>query len=274
MVKGTDIGAEVMERNVGGEIEAESGGDRTISVGTGTKATKTTATMKGKEWAKGATGKGGPKGLEGLEVLEGEEEVETKGEGVGATTTIDPMDMLCNNVIFGYCHVNLFKPPAPLKFREYNKQPLVEMRVKKFVVSIGSTNVHPFAQNNMLPLVISKDDVEAECYELNLNVEKAPMLKLKAGVVEKGGYGLKFAGGWHHHQAMEILQEKSKDVVTGLWDKFADKQKVLGETEVGGKKRGMLEEKIEELEAKLKGEKEVEMNISVWGMVLYEESGF
>ena len=134
--------------------------------------------------------------------------------------------------------------------------------------------MRPFAWNNMLLLVILKDDVEAECYELNLNVEKAPMLKLKAGVVEKGGYGLKFAGGQHHHWAMEILQEKSKDVVMGLQDKLADKQKALGETEVGGKKHGMLEEKIEELEEKLKVEKEVETNISVWGVVLYEESEF
>jgi len=31
--------------------------------------------------------------------------------------------------------------------------------------------------------------------------------------------------------------------------------------EFGGKKHGMLEEKIEELEAKLKVEKEVEMNV-------------
>ena len=211
MVKGTDVGAEAMEWNVGGEIEVESGGDGMIGVGTGTKATKTTkvtktmkttAMTKGKEQVKGAMGKGGLKGLEGLE---GEEEVETKGEGVGATTMIDPMDTLCNNAIFGYCHVNLFEPPVQLKFREYNKQPLVDMWAKKFAASIWSTNVRLFVWNNMLPLVISKDDIEAECYELNPNVEKAPMLKLKAGVVEKGGYGLKFAGGQHRHQAMEIL---------------------------------------------------------------------
>jgi len=113
MVKGTDVGAEAMEWNVGGEIEVESGGDRTIGVGMGTKAMKVTKMMKmmkGKERAKGAMGKGWLKGSEGEEGLEGEEEVETKGEGVGAMTTIDPMDTLCNNVIFGYCCVNLFEP--------------------------------------------------------------------------------------------------------------------------------------------------------------------
>ena len=59
--------------------------------------------------------------------------------------------------------------------------------------------------NNMLPLVISKDDMEAECYKLKLNVEKVPFLKLKVEGVAGGQYGLKFAGGWHHHLAMEIL---------------------------------------------------------------------
>ena len=57
-----------------------------------------------------------------------------------------------------------------------------------------------------------------ECYELKLNVEKVPFLKLKAEVVVGGQYGLKFAGGRHRHWVMEILQVKSKEVVTGLRD--------------------------------------------------------
>ena len=61
--------------------------------------------------------------------------------------------------------MNPFELPAPLVFGEFNKQLLVEMQVKRFAMSIGSTNVCPFAQNNMLPLVILKDNVEVECGE-------------------------------------------------------------------------------------------------------------
>lgn len=76
--------------------------------------------------------------------------------------------------------------------------------------------MHLFTWNNMLPLVILKDDMEVECYELKLNVEKVLYLKLKVEVVERAQYGLKFVGGQHHHWVMEILRAKLKEVVTGL----------------------------------------------------------
>ena len=40
---------------------------------------------------------------------------------VGVSATTDPMDTACNNAVIGHCCVNLFKPPAPLQFRLYNK---------------------------------------------------------------------------------------------------------------------------------------------------------
>ena len=233
---------------------------------TGTKGKETT---KGKERAREETGKGARKGEEGEE---GEEEGETRGEGIGASTTLDPMDTLCNDAIFGYCRVNLFEPPARLVFGTFNKRPLVESRAKQFATTIGSTNVRPFARNNMLPLVISKDDVEAECFELKPNVEKAPYLKLRAGVVSGGEYGLKFAGGRHRYRAMELLRGKSKDIVTDLRDKIAEWRNALREMEVNGKQYVTLKGKIEETEEKLRVEKEVEQNLSVWGVVLYDES--
>jgi len=142
----------------------------------------------------------------------------------------------------------------------------VEERAKKFATTIGSTNVRPFTWNNMLPLVISKDNVDKECYELNPNVEKAPFLKLKGEVG-----GLRFAGGRHHHRAMEILREKSKDVVTGLRDKLSEARRMLEGTEAGGKKHEKLQARIKDLLQTLEVEKEVEMNLSVWGIVLYDE---
>lgn len=56
----------------------------------------------------------------------------------------------------------------------------------------------------MLPLVISKEDMDDACYWLSPNVEKALFLKLKVAMAERNGYGLKFAGGWHRHWAMQI----------------------------------------------------------------------
>lgn len=243
------------------------GEDAAVPVGTAKKATKST---KGKERARKQTGKGARKGDEGSEGSEVEDEGESKGERVRASTTIDPMDTLCNDAIFGYCRVNLFEPPAPLVFGQFNKRPLVEARAKKFAGNIGSTNVRPFARNNMLPLVISKDDVEEECYQLQPNVEKAPYLKLKAEVVKRPQYGLNFAGGRHRHRAMEILRAQSKELVTKLRDKLTEARGALADTEFGGKRHENLERKIEELEEMLKVEREVETNLSVWGVVLYD----
>jgi len=250
-----------MEQKVGEAVEGEMQEDAGVPVGTRTKG------RKGKERAREETGKGVRKGEEGEEGEEGDDEGVSKGEGVGASTTINPLDTLCNQAIIGYCRVDLFSPPAPLVFGLYNKRPLVESQAKKFAMSVGSTNVRPFARNNMLPLVISKEDVEGECYELNPNVEQAPYLKLKKEVA-----GLKFAGGRHRYRAMEILREKSKDLVVRLRDKLTEAQRALGETEVGGKKHGNLQAKINEIEDLLKVEKEVKQNVSVWGVVLYDES--
>jgi len=247
--------------NVAGAVEGENGEEAEVAVGTATKG------RKGKERAREVKGKGVKKGEEGSEA---EEEEGTKGEGVGASTTLDVMDTLCNKAIFGYCRVDLFNPPAPLHFGLFNKRPLVEAQAKKFAMTVGSTNVRPFGRNNLLPLVISKEDVEAESYDLKANVEKAPMLKLKAEVVGRADYGLKLAGGRHRHRAMQMLREKSKELVIKLRDKLTEAQRGLGESEAGGKKHEKLKAKIEELEELLNVEKEVEKNVSVWGVILYD----
>jgi len=99
---GTDVrqeGTGSMERNEGGE-------DEVVYVHTATKRMKS---MKGKEQVREEMGKGGRKGDKGEEE---EDEGVMKGDRVGASTTIDPMDMLCNNMIFGNCWVNLFDPRA------------------------------------------------------------------------------------------------------------------------------------------------------------------
>jgi len=51
-----------------------------------------------------------------------------------------------------------------------------------------------------------------------------------------------------------------------------DRQKALEDMEGGGKRQGKLQAKIEEIEEMLRVEKEVERNLSVWGVVLYDES--
>lgn len=88
-----------MEGNVGGEVEVERGEDAGVPAHTGMKATK------GKGQAMEETGKDARKGEEGSEGKEGEYEGVSKGAGVGASMTIDLMDMLCNDVIFVYCQV-------------------------------------------------------------------------------------------------------------------------------------------------------------------------
>ena len=230
---------------------------------------------KGKERETGETGKGEGKSTRGTDVAdegEGEEEEGKESvEGQGASAKGEPMDTMCNEAIFGYCRVNLFSPPAPIVFGRYNKRPLVEAKARSFAVNVGATNVRPFARGNMLPLVISKSDIEEECYQVKPNVERAPFLKLKAEVGGRSGYGLKFAGGRHRYRAMEMLREKSREIVTSLKDKIGETQSVMKKTEGEGKRHANAVEKIGELEQRLKAEMEVEENLSVWGVILYEE---
>lgn len=54
------------------------------------------------------------------------------------------------------------------------------------------------------------------CYKLSLNVEKAPFLKLKAGVAERNGYGLELTGGWHRHRAMQLKRDESRELMTKI----------------------------------------------------------
>jgi len=49
-------------------------------------------------------------------------------------------------------------------------------------------------------------------------------------------------------------------------------QRALGEMEVGEKRHEKLQGKTEEMEEMLRVEKEVKKNLSVWGVVLYNES--
>ena len=267
--KGSKKGKErAMEETEGGEDEVEVVEKAGKGVGTGTKGNKG---KKGKEGGKEKTGKGGEKGEEeGSEGTEGE-----GGEGEGerkvvvASTTIDAMDTVCNDAIFGFCRLNLFDPPAPLVFGTFNKRPLVESQAKKFAANMGP--VRPFARSNMLPLVIAKEDVDEGCYKLSPNVEKAPFLKLKAGVAERIGYGLKLAGGRHRHRAMQLKRDDSKEVMTKIRDRLTEARDALKEGKGGAKNQKTLQKNIEEMEQQLEEEREVEKILSVWGVVLYEE---
>jgi len=206
-------------------------------------------------------------GVDALDEGEGEMEV----EGQGGSTKVELLDTLCNEAILGYCQINLFEPPAPIMFRKYNKCLLAEVKARSFAVNIGGTNVRPFVRANMLPLVILKDDIEKECIQLKPNVEKAPFLKLKVDLAVQPDYGLKFVGGRHRYQAMEILKEKSEEIVRTLKDKWVEVENGLKKLEGQGKRHANVLEKIEELKNSVKVEQEVAATVSVWGVVLYDE---
>jgi len=224
--------------------------------------TKKTKKAKGKE----------DSGMDTLDEGEGEEdEGEMEVEGQGGSTKVEPLDALCNEAILGYCWINLFELPVLIVFGKYNKHPLVEVKARSFAVNIGGMNVQPFVWANMLPLVISKDDVEKECIQLKPNVEKAPFLKLKVDLAVRPDYGLKFVGGQHRYWAMEILKEKSEEIVRMLKDKLVEVENGLKKLEGQGKRHANALEKIEELKNSVKVEQEVAATVSVWGVVLYDE---
>jgi len=179
----------VVEAGAEEEDEEEEKVEETVGPVHGTKKG-----TKGKERETRKTKKAKGKEDSGVDGEGEEDEGEMEVEGQGGSTKAEPLDALCNEAILGYCQINLFEPPAPIVFGKYNKRPLVEAKARSFAVNIGGTNVRPFAWGNMLPLVISKDDVEKECIQLKPNVEKAPFLKLKVDLAVWWDYGLKFAG--------------------------------------------------------------------------------
>jgi hypothetical protein len=115
---------------------------------------------------------------------------------VGAVTMeVNPLDTYCNEVIFGYCQLDILKPPAALKFETWNNRPLQEKQAKLFVMQIGNTSFCPFVQGNLLPLIINKWHVNPECIQMNLSLEIAPFLKLSAEAMGDPDFKLRLAGG-------------------------------------------------------------------------------
>jgi len=70
---------------------------------------------------------------------------------------------------------------------------------------------------------------------------------------------------------MEILKEKSEEIVRMLKDKLVEVENGLKKLEGQGKRHANTLEKIEELNNSVKVEQEVVATVSVWGVVLYDE---
>jgi hypothetical protein len=103
--------------------------------------------------------------LEFVGLVEGEDE-DVVMEGVGVTAEVNPLDAYCNKAIFSYCRLDLLKPPKPLKFGIWNDRPLQEKQAKTFATTISNTSFRPFAHGNLLPLVIERRYVDAECVQI------------------------------------------------------------------------------------------------------------
>jgi hypothetical protein len=190
---------------------------------------------------------------------------------VGAVTTeVNPLDTFCNEAIFGYCRLDILKPPAALKFGTWNNRPLQEKQAKLFAMQIGNTSFRPFAQGNLLPLIIDKRHVDPECIRMNPSTEIAPFLKLSAEAMGDPDFELRLAGGRHRRRATEILREQSKTRVTKLRDGIADAKGKLKDLEGKKTRTEKMEEKIRGMEKVLEEEKRVEETISIWGVILYE----
>jgi hypothetical protein len=207
--------------------------------------------------------------LEYLDVVDAEDDQATV-EVVGVTTEVNPLDTYCNQAIFSYCRLDVLKPPAPLKFGTWNDRPLLEKQAKSFATQISNTTFRPFAQGNLLPIIVERKYIDPACLQMNPNTEMAPILRLSAEALDDPKFELKLAGGRHRRRATEILREQSKARVLKLRDSISDVRMKMKEADEKNKKLDKFEDKLRGLEKMLEEERQVEKTISMWGVILYD----
>jgi hypothetical protein len=198
---------------------------------------------------------------DGKDVIEEEEEAEEEMIDGGSTAEFSALDTICNQAIITICRINIFDPPAPICFGEWNQRPLSEKEAKKLVKEMVNTRFSPFAYANAMPLIMPGNYIDKSCIRIMPDIEGAPMLELTEEAKEKG-QKLVFAGGRHRQRATQILVENSAAMIKSLEKKIADLKKSAGEG---------MEERVKILQRMLNDENNLKEKLGLWGVIVYEE---
>ena len=157
--------------------------------------------------------------------------------------------------------MNILSPPAEVVFGKWNDRLLKESEAIKLSKEMQRTKFAPFARGNLLPLIISKEQVGESCLQKAPNVENAPIFELTEQATSSG-MKLFFAGGRHRKRATEILQANSLKQITDLEERI---------TQLKESSKKVPESKLRHLEALLEEEKAVSERIGIWGIIVYDE---
>ena len=185
------------------------------------------------------------------------------GTQMGVHTTA----IAAQQAIFLLNRINLCTPPLEVKFGEWNDQPLRMKWEKDLLATMKSQELRPFLLHNMLPLIISRSDVESSCVSLDFQqVSTSLMLKLTAtGLAKKV---LRLAGGQHRFHAVKLAVDEMKNLIQKTCEQIEKERERTLKMDQAWAKR---DKAIIEMSALIK-EKEAFMDsISMWGVILYDE---
>ncbi|KIL66948.1 hypothetical protein M378DRAFT_9652 [Amanita muscaria Koide BX008] len=205
----------------------------------------------------------------------GDEEQEgdvVEGEDLdqGVTAERHPLDTFCNQAIITICRVNILNPPVPIVWGIWNPRPISEEHVLKLLNQMSKNRIRPFANNNLLPIVIKPSAIDPSCIYKEPNAEAAPVLKLTEEAVNSG-IKLMFAGGHHRKEATLRIQEKSQEAINDIARQIDEMKQEKKAAEEGSRPTGALNTKIGKMEKRLQREQRVHDTIGIWGVILYDE---
>ncbi|KAM6488807.1 hypothetical protein JOM56_015733 [Amanita muscaria] len=203
---------------------------------------------------------------EGDDAIKAEEADDDEGDRT--TAVINQMDTLCNGAVITICRINLLDPPAKLEFGTWNKRKLVEKRANTLATEI-MTSFRPFATTSLLPLILPTEAVDPSCINTNLNSENAPFLKLTSKALSSG-MKLQFAGGNHRLRATHIVRDRLVKKIRVWKEQINTTERQLNETAEEGKMKATLTLRLERLEKCLENEETMEVNIGIWGVIVYD----
>jgi hypothetical protein len=180
---------------------------------------------------------------------------------------VDSLDIAAHRAIFSLNRINLRKPPLPLTFGKWNSRPLRLKLAKDLLNTMKSQETRPFRLQNMIPIIISRSDVDPACLNMEIQaVSTSPMLKLSESGRHKVSLGI--AGGQHRYHAIKLATDDVVDEIAKLQDTIRVKELMEMETEDSKVK---WEARVKEMRRVIEEKERFVEGISIWGVILYDE---
>jgi hypothetical protein len=180
---------------------------------------------------------------------------------------VDALDIAAHRAIFSLNRINLRKPPLQLQFGIWNSRPLQLNLAKDLLNTMKSQETRPFRLQNMIPIIISRTDVDPGCLSMDIQaVSTSPLLKLSESGRQK--VSLQVAGGQHRYKAVMIATDEAGDQIAKLKDTIRAEE---GKEVKSEESRAKWEARVNEMRRVIEEKEQFVEGISTWGVILYDE---